>query len=63
MADQGKTDDTAQTDKDAGAPSVETAEVGHDVPRDERCDSIDPATGTLTAEAVAIRRAARDAAD
>lgn len=29
------------------------------VSRDERMDSIDPATGALTAEAVALRQAAR----
>ncbi len=36
-------------------PAEDVASVG--VPRDERRDSIDPATGTLTLEAQALRRA------
>lgn len=41
--------------------AVEAAPVS-EVPRDERRDSIDPQSGQLTAEAVAIRLAEREAA-
>lgn len=62
MAD---TDDIAE-DAPAAKPveaAVEPAEAVVETPRDERRDSIDPATGTLTDEAVAIRRAEREAGE
>lgn len=40
-----------------------TAAAEAEQPRDERRDSIDPATGLLTAEALAIRAAERAAGD
>jgi hypothetical protein len=44
-----------------GTDSVEAAEVVETlVSRDERCDSIDPQSGQLTAEALALRRAAAE---
>lgn len=60
----GLLDDTSSAD-DAKAKAEPVVDVAvepmaseAEQPRDERQDSIDPATGTLTAEAVALRRAA-----
>lgn len=59
MIDQDETD-TDVTGFDHGEDAVQAdtdatvAETG-EAPRDERHDSIDPATGTLTAEAVDLR--------
>lgn len=56
---------TRKTEDVADKPEVEAEAADHGldpsdpavtgVPRDERHDSIDPHTGTLTAEAVALR--------
>lgn len=61
-------DETAVTSEAAASTEVaeteveaQTSEAAQDEPmvsRDERADSIDPATGTLTAETVELRRQA-----